>query len=209
MIKFLFVALIAAALVSATEVAPQPRNDASTCALCTFFVTSVESYLQTNTTVLQMEALLNKICFALPDAVQPQCLMMVAQLPELVKYIESQYTPAAVCKMVKLCDDNNAPVPKPASNDAQTCALCTFGVDSVEQYLSQNSTQQEIVTRLTYVCQLAPQVARPSCDYFVQQIPAVVKYIEAEYPAKKVCQLMRLCDANGRPFKLSLASLKF
>jgi uncharacterized Fe-S cluster-containing MiaB family protein len=79
------VAIVLAVIVAfATAAAPKKSNDDSNCSMCKFFVNTIESYLANNQTIAQIEQLLNNVCFQLPAEYQSQCVMMVANLPDVM-----------------------------------------------------------------------------------------------------------------------------
>lgn len=196
LLKIVVFILVASAFVSATQVNAK-SNDDTTCTLCQFVVSSVENYIANNQTITQIEALLNKVCFTLPAALQTECVLLVAQLPEIVKQLEQQYPVKQICTTLGLCTSKKIIVPK----DTTSCTLCEFGVDQIEQYLAQNATQQQIVASLSYVCKLVPASFTESCNALVQQVPVVIKYIEQDYPAQTVCTMIGFCTSD-KPQKL-------
>jgi saposin len=190
LLKLVVVLLVAASFASAAQATPRRAPNDSTCSLCTFMVSTVESYLANNQTVLQIEAMLNKVCYILPDVLQAECIMMVAQLPEIVKQLQDQYPPEVVCTNIGLCN-KTAVVPK----DSTSCPLCEFAVDQIEQYLLQNATQQQIIESLEYICQLVPQQFQSSCIDLISQVPICIKYLKEQFPPKEICTRLGFCES--------------
>jgi hypothetical protein len=97
--------VVATCLHAAVQLAPKNNND-SKCDLCTFLVGTIESYLAANGTAQQLEVYLNKLCFVLPDLLQAQCVMLVAQLPDIIKQLAEQEPPKVVCQQIKMCNSS-------------------------------------------------------------------------------------------------------
>ncbi len=119
--------------------------------------------------------------------------MLVAQLPELIQQLEQQYPVKQICINLRLCENKVQQV-----QDTR-CTFCQFGVDQVEQYLAQNSTQQQIINTLSYVCTMVPAEFSGACVALVQQVPTVITYIEEKYPASTVCSLIGFCESQEKP----------
>jgi len=90
-------------LVAALLVLSVSFVSAQNCATCEFLVTSIESWVENNQTEAQIIANLEQLCSLVP-AFQSVCDQYVTQaVPQIISYIESNYTPEQVCAAIGLC----------------------------------------------------------------------------------------------------------
>lgn len=80
-------------------------DDAETCLICETVIQYVETLVNENSTVQEVDAILKKVCNFLPDTMKIQCDSLVDEYSDLIiKYIVAQYNPKEVCTLIKLCD---------------------------------------------------------------------------------------------------------
>lgn len=81
------------------------------CVVCETVVQYLESLLEENATIAEIEAALKKVCNFLPESLQPECNFIVQLYgPYIVQYISQDLTPQQVCSMAGVC---SAVVKKP------------------------------------------------------------------------------------------------
>ncbi|XP_048579093.1 prosaposin [Nematostella vectensis] len=74
------------------------------------------------------------------------------------------------------------------------CVLCEFVMKELDDMLSKNSTQQEIIQAVEKVCSILPSTIKSKCDQFVQEYgPALIEILEQEVSPKLVCTTLGLC----------------
>lgn len=80
-------------------------GDAETCLICETVVQYVETLIKDNSTIVEVEEIVKKVCNFLPDTMKTECDSIIDQYGSLiVQYIISKYDPKEVCTLVKLCD---------------------------------------------------------------------------------------------------------
>lgn len=98
---------------------PRPGDSNSLCGMCKGFMNNVDKLLEQNSTVQNIEKLLNLICGVMPSQhLKDQCLTIVELYgPAVIQLISHFADPEQVCKLVKLCTDEmaNGEVPRRSS----------------------------------------------------------------------------------------------
>merc|ERR1711937_956530 len=76
-----------------------------------------------------------------------------------------------------------------------SCAICTFILNEVEQALSEESTQDEIISLLENVCAKVPSPMDATCDSYVEQyLPWFVDSLLKNEPGDVICIQVGLCE---------------
>ena len=82
----------------------------------------------------------------------------------------------------------------PAIDDPNTCALCEFVINELEQKLTENKTEESIKFALENVCEFLPKSIRKDCvrliDAYTEQI---VEMFLADLTPDEVCTALKLC----------------
>ncbi|ELR17242.1 saposin B domain containing protein [Acanthamoeba castellanii str. Neff] len=72
------------------------------CQICKMLVGFIESYVQANQTITQIESLLGRVCRLTPFA--SQCVVFVdTYTPLIVQYIQANEDPQTVCQQIGVC----------------------------------------------------------------------------------------------------------
>ena len=85
-------------------------KDPTQCAICTFAVGQVESYLSSNATETEIENALNQACMLL-GPFTPECNQIVAQLPAVIADLEESEPPQVACTQLGLCVNSTRVAP--------------------------------------------------------------------------------------------------
>jgi saposin len=179
---------------SSKKVVPK-KNDAS-CDLCKFAVGQIEAWLASNDTENIIQQRLAMICELLPGDYKDQCLGLVHQVPDIITWLESAYTPEAVCQILGICPTDKA-IPKPVKKENDgSCSLCEFGVGQIEAWLASNQTEDLIQKRLSLICSLLPGGFKDECFSLVNQVPQIITWLESAYTPEAVCQLLGICSTK-------------
>lgn len=199
--KFLFALL----LISLCTV--QVARAQATCTICEFVVGEVEKYLQSNATDYEIMEELAKACDLLTDpSWVSACKSFVEKEgPTLIAHIVAQEPPAQVCSYVDLCNSSSAvqTLPKAAaaavkSGDDALCGICVFLVGDVESYLSDNTTESDILGFLEKDCSiLGIKSWVATCQGIVATFgPEIIKLVIDKQPADVVCNEVGLCNSS-------------
>jgi saposin len=82
--------------------------DPQTCAVCETVVQYLETMLETNATMAQIEALLQTVCSAIPSLKQ-QCDAFVQKYEaQIIHYVSTLASPKEVCTLIGVCADKRA-----------------------------------------------------------------------------------------------------
>lgn len=89
-----------------------------------------------------------------------------------------------------------------------TCEFCTFAINELAKMLISNSTEQDVIKALDFLCNELPPADAQTCKDFVQEFGvAIVEFIYKELNATDICQFFGLCPAFLAPTSLSLPLL--
>jgi len=177
---------------------PQDVN----CDMCTYAVGAVEDWLESNATEQEIEQNLEQFCALFPD--QQDCdNVVVAEVPQIVKWLDQNETPTQVCDQLGLCNSTRVVKPKakpqtvkPKPQDVN-CDMCTYAVGAVEDWLENNATEQEIEQNLEQFCALFPD--EQDCDnVIVAEVPQIVKWLEQNESPTQVCDQLGLCNSTRK-----------
>ncbi|KAJ3427530.1 saposin-related [Anaeramoeba flamelloides] len=74
------------------------------------------------------------------------------------------------------------------------CETCDYLVGSIEKWLVETKTEEEIDSLLDLLCKFLPEKERNFCDDEIKaNLPVILEFLEQEQPAHKVCQEIRIC----------------
>ena len=167
----------------------QPSS-ATECGICEYVTTIAETFLSSNRSVTEVEAILEKGCGLLPDGSQDICnSLVVAYFPRIVEMIETDYPPSTICTDLGLCTSAYL------SNNS-TCNRCvsvSAFIESTLTSLVQGDKWNEIAVKLEEECTRLPASEATLCQTLVGAVPAVVEKMIAIFPPQRVCSLVHMC----------------
>jgi len=180
-------------------------GEAPYCGICQYAVSNLEQYINASESEIEQAAL--KLCKKLPSQYEQMCdTLVLMYLPNIIEQLLAEVPPHKACCKMTLCHDNcdapkqPEPVQKielniPEGKDGN-CAVCQFVVTNVENYLAQQSTQEEIIKQVNLLCSRLPtKFAQVCVNVADNYIPHIIYYIEQNFPAEKVCQLIGVCPS--------------
>eukprot|EP00918_Siedleckia_nematoides_P099386 GHVU01217426.1.p1 GENE.GHVU01217426.1~~GHVU01217426.1.p1 ORF type:complete len:609 (-),score=77.43 GHVU01217426.1:599-2425(-) len=101
------------------------------CGVCETVIQYLDSFLEENSTVQEIEALADKVCNFLPDTVRSQCEDLVqAYGPQIVQLLAQYMDPKEVCSMLHLCNKSTSvPMRKLTASKPHLLGTkeCTYG----------------------------------------------------------------------------------
>lgn len=78
------------------------KDASDDCQTCQLLIGFIESYVEANKTLEQIEGYLNKLCLLTPFA--KDCIKFVdTYTPIIVQYIQNNEDPKTVCKQIGVC----------------------------------------------------------------------------------------------------------
>jgi len=94
-------------IVADLEKMPIVEASPEDCQICKMLVGFIESYVQANQTITQIEGLLGRVCRLTPFA--SQCVQFVdTYTPIMVQYIQANEDPQTVCQQIGVCSSQAA-----------------------------------------------------------------------------------------------------
>jgi len=178
------------------------------CSVCEAIVGFVESYIEQNATLNQIEARLDALC-ALAGPYASQCVALVnAYLPQIIQWVEKNETPTQICTQLGVCTNLGLPLATSkeglaafataltlaAKANPELCAVCEAVVALGDHYVQQNQTVGFIESELDKVCALAGAY-ETICDGVVESYTSdLAQYIARKASPATVCQDLTLCS---------------
>lgn len=171
----------------------------------------------------QLCALLGKTAEPLCD------MIVEAGVPMLIKWIEANEDPHSVCyDQLKVCTlrrrapemvakvlkaqlrerlvprRHMRPVPVPQrplrlAPNQDLCSICKLLVSTIDMWLKENATVQQIEQRLESICNLLGKTVAPMCDALVEAgVPEVINWIETHEDPHTVCYVqLKFCSNSS------------
>ena len=165
-----------------------PSVSADDCSVCTTVVSLADSLLKENSTVADIETVLDKICSAMPADAAAACHNYVQQfLPIIIEMLENDYTPEQICQKLNLC---------PADGGAVECFICEELAKLALNLLKQNQTESKIITELDKLCGKL-HLGTKCTDIVNQYAPLLIELLEQYEDPTKACNQLHLCGNNS------------
>jgi saposin len=187
------------------------------CLMCETLIQAIESWLEDNMTIAEIQATLDTLCELLP-VYKDTCEAIVQQeLVQVIQWIENNETPQQVCTQLGLCTNlhfikPHKPTPKPqflmAKKPGDTnCLICEYLIEAIEQWVENNDTIEQIEQNLETLCALIPGYQK-QCDAIIEtEIPTIVQWLEKNEDPQTVCQQIGFCN-NARKHMTPLQFFK-
>jgi len=84
-----------------------PKAPQDQCSTCTTIIGFIESWVEQNSSITQIEAYLDAFCALLPDNYQTMCEQIIqTELPAIIAYIEADEDPDTICQQLGLCTNS-------------------------------------------------------------------------------------------------------
>jgi len=171
------------------------------CAECTFVVQTVESWIESNSTLAELQQKFDAVCEQVP-AFSTACETIVAYgLPYFVAYVQNE-TPDKVCKQIGLCSTpatatatQTSVVARPQVffQESYQCVGCQYLVSALEAYVLSAANPASVEKQLEQLCSYVPSF-QTACDQIVDAgVQNVLKWVETEN-STVVCQKLKACS---------------
>jgi saposin len=180
--------LISALCFSAVLAAPQD----STCDSCTYVVGVIESWVESNSTVEEIDQLLDTWCSFVPQFNSICDQLVQFGVAELIQLIQQSENPTQVCTQIGLCTSSSLKTKVRDTN----CFLCEQVIGAIEGWIDSQSTIQEIESNLQTLCSFVPGFSA-TCDAIIDAgVPSVVNWIITAENSTVVCTQLGLCGSS-------------
>eukprot|EP00914_Ancora_sagittata_P029591 GHVO01058619.1.p1 GENE.GHVO01058619.1~~GHVO01058619.1.p1 ORF type:complete len:443 (+),score=69.73 GHVO01058619.1:115-1329(+) len=178
--------------------APTPVKASTTCVVCEFVLSEIDSLLSDNATEEEIKVALEKVCKMLPETIQDQCMDFIDMYGELViNLLAHELDPVQVCTAIGLCKSTKKLAPVKIENAVTTdamCGVCETVMQYVDTLLEENSTVAEIEAVLEKVCNFLPSTYEKQCDQIIETYgKMIVQMIVDEASPEEICTAIGLC----------------
>ncbi|GIQ90557.1 saposin, partial [Kipferlia bialata] len=164
------------------------------CDVCETIMVDVENFVTADTTEEELYEFLDNVCDIFPDFFVEECDSIINQyIDQVVDLIMSDYPPDVVCEMIGLCD---AVIESPVLEDSLLCTICDLIVEMAEEWITADTTVEEVEEWLDGVCDLLPSFMARECNKWINsEVDQLVTLLLDDYPADVVCAEMGACDS--------------
>ena len=186
-----------------TSPAPAPVAD-STCVLCEYVITTLDSMLEDKTNKDEIKASLEKLCSLLPSSVEKQCDTFVSTYTDLIiDMLTKDVSPEMICTNLGLCKSSGNIVQhrvdlvRLEAQKKPYCALCEMVITQLEQMLEDKTNEAEIEQALDVVCTALSAPVHKQCEKMVAKYTEkIIAMFVAEYTPEMLCGELALCVNN-------------
>ncbi|KAJ8022464.1 Prosaposin [Holothuria leucospilota] len=170
-----------------------------TCTLCRYVIGWLERKITSQSTMTEIEQLLEKVCNIVPKTMRSQCQTFVDKyIPQVLDLVVKFVSPRMICTAIHLCIIEEVPIPEPQVEANEFCAICEFAMSELDKLLTQPSTEAEIEKALDEVCGLLPATVSETCKSFVSEYTReIIFLITQSISPKQVCTALTLCTAES------------
>jgi len=182
-------------LCSSTEV----KATSTECDICSQVVATVESWIASQASEQQVEALLAQVCAYVP-AYTAQCQAIInAGYPTLISWIDSSANATQVCQLLGTCSASKAvqvQKPKPKVSGLE-CSGCQVIVNTVEGWLANNATESAIEADLMNLFCSIDGPFTATCDVIIQDgVPAFINWVQTAENGATLCGQIGICSSK-------------
>uniref|UniRef100_H2ZIM5 Prosaposin n=1 Tax=Ciona savignyi TaxID=51511 RepID=H2ZIM5_CIOSA len=195
-------------------------GNAKYCTDCTNYMKDLQDVAANNKSIIaEIIAAVEKVCTILPSNVQVECRQLIDQYGSMIiNLLAQEVTPAELCGAIKLCTSlkvffifsnffypsmfNYNPVTLLSSlllfkvSDSTVCDLCKLVAEQLDNLLTNNSTEAEIVAAVEKVCTILPSSVEVECRQLIDQYGSVIiNLLAQEVTPSKLCDALGLCTS--------------
>ncbi|XP_072050756.1 uncharacterized protein [Amphiura filiformis] len=194
-------------------------GDDTFCTLCEILVGIIETQLTLNKTEEEILKIIGEVCTVLPGTLKLECAEFVDAFgPPIIAILVTDIEPWKFCTTLGLCTSDKTvqqtsaqailrqnmvvapvedipPVDMDEDVDSDTyCTICNVVMGIVEQQLTKNATEDEIIKAVDEVCKLLPGSLQLECNEFITAFgPALIAILTTEIDPSKICTTLGLC----------------
>lgn len=171
------------------QVAEVKANDLE-CTMCKYVAAAIEGWVEQNQTISEIEARLNMMCKLLGNKYANICDQYInAGVPLIIQYLEEYEDAEEVCLQLGMCSAVNV-----EANPLE-CTACSYIVSTVESWVANNYTEEEIEQKLESLCNIVGQKYAAICDSLVTAgVPKIIELLLSYKTPGQICQLIGMCD---------------
>jgi len=182
-----------------------PGQD-SGCSDCEYIIGVIEQWMDNTNNQQEIVTAVEIVCTYMPDWEQTCDAIIAAGVPEVIQWIETYENNTIVCTQLGMCSGEvvsevQVYAPNAPEDD---CSDCTQLVQWIENWVAQNSTENEIELYLETVCSLIPGYTQLCDEVLVAELPAIIQYLENNESPSTVCAQIGVCTSISPAIKLAI-----
>merc|ERR1719158_2829042 len=184
-----------------TEVEAKVEMEDTTCVLCEYVITTIDSMLEDKKNEEQIKAALESVCSILPKSIEAQCDNFVETYTDIIiDMLTKDVTPEMVCSNLGLCKPKGNigvhRVELEAPKDPY-CTLCELVIRDLDQMLEDKQNKEEIEKALDILCYQLSDPVHKQCEKMVAKYTdEIIDMFVKEYTPKMICSELGLCVDN-------------
>eukprot|EP01117_Protostelium_nocturnum_P002505 TRINITY_DN1321_c0_g1_i5.p1 TRINITY_DN1321_c0_g1~~TRINITY_DN1321_c0_g1_i5.p1 ORF type:complete len:284 (-),score=74.27 TRINITY_DN1321_c0_g1_i5:169-1020(-) len=182
---------------------------AGLCAECKLVIGAVEGYLESNSTVAEITADLEKACSQMPEFSFFCDELVDYGIPYILQLLENSESTDTVCQQLGFCSSKKPQklIANVKVGESLQCEGCEYLVGAIESWVESKVSAKTIEKRLDTVCELIPGFASICEQYVKMGVPKLIAYIEQAENSTVVCQQLKVCTSSSPVFS-PIKSLK-
>jgi len=170
-----------------------PTDDLD-CTTCEYVMTVVETWLENANNQQDVITTLEVVCTYMPDWTSTCDAIIAYGVPTVVNWVEEYENATIVCTQIGECSSSKVACSKPVKAQDANCGICGDIVGTIENYVAQGNTEQEIENYLEIVCALVPQWTSTCNGIVVSEVPLIISYLEQNQTPDQICTEINLCN---------------
>jgi hypothetical protein len=164
-----------------------PVREFGKCEICKMVVGLVESWLEEQKTIEEIEALIGDLCAVMGPSYAGICTAILdKEIEELIHWIETSETPEVVCQQLGQCPKASAPA------NFGKCDICKIAYDALKEFLTSERTEAEITAFLEQLCRFFPSY-ESICDQLIEYGVKELEQLIKQYDDVTVCTMIGMC----------------
>jgi len=184
-----------------TEVEVKVEVEDSTCVLCEYVITTIDSMLEDKANEAQIKAALESVCSILPKSIEAQCDNFVETYTDIIiDMLTKDVTPEMVCSNLGLCKPKGNIVVHHVDLEAPKdpyCTLCELVIRDLDAMLEDKQNKEEIERALDVLCYQLSDPVHKQCEKMVAKYTEeIIDMFVKEYTPKMMCSELGLCVDN-------------
>jgi len=188
--------------VALVQTVPTPVEvEDSSCILCEYVITTLDSMLTDKTNEAQIKAAMETLCSVLPKSIEAQCDNFIETYTDIIiDMLTKDVTPEMICTNLGLCKPKGNVVVHQVALVAPKdpyCSLCELVIKDLEGMLEDKQNKEEIEKALDVLCYQLSDPVHKQCEKMVAKYTdEIVDMFVKEYTPKQMCSELGLCVDN-------------
>jgi len=175
-------------LCSSTKIVPDME-----CSGCEDIIGYVEQWLENTNNQQDVVSAIEVVCTYMPGWESTCDAIIAAGVPDVVNWVETYENKTTVCVQLELCTGKKLPLPKSPEGQCQDCQSI---VETIDNWVTMNASEETIASSLATACTLIPQWQGICSSVIKQEVPQIIKWVEASESSDAICTSLGLCAVD-------------